>query len=365
MHSLAGRNEAASGPVERALTLAERLQLPELFVQALNTKAVVLLNQGRLAEARILLEAAAARAQTEQFYATELRAYNNLAAVFEASDRYADVLGHEERSLLLARRRGNRRMESIFRTGMVGPLCLLGRWDEALTVAAEEEPRVASDLPRAQLLVVASIHCARGDLDAARALLTASGRLRESDNWQTRTAYAAEETRLLRLEGRSDEALAVAEQTLATLGELTLTDAAIKTCLVEAIEAALAVPNLKKARELLATSESADPGERTPFLQANISRLSARADAAGGNHEPVEDRFRAAATLFREFGLVFHVAVTQLEQAEWLAGRGRADDAEPLLAEARRTFEQLRASPWLVRTAHVTATGREPETAIS
>jgi predicted ATPase/class 3 adenylate cyclase len=352
MHSLAGRNQAASGPVERALTLAERLQLPELFVQALNTKAVVLLNQGRLEEARILLEAAAARARTEQLYATELRAYNNLGAVYEASDRFAEVLGLLERSLLLARRRGNRRMESIFRTGMLGPLCLLGRWDEALTVAAEEEPRVASDLPRAQLLVVGSIHCARGDLDAARSLLTASDRLRESDNWQGRAAYAVEQTRLLRLEGRADEALAVAERSLATLGELTLTDTAIKTSLVEAIEAALTVPDLKKAGQLLATSESADPGERTPFLKANIFRLSARFDAAGGNHEPVEDRFRAAATLFREFGLVFHVAVTQLEHAEWLTTQDRAEDAEPLLAEARRTFEQLRASPWLERTAH-------------
>jgi class 3 adenylate cyclase len=364
MHSLAGHNEAASAPLERALTLAERLQLPEVFVQALNTKAVVLLNQGRLAEARILLEAAAARAQTEQLYATELRAYNNLGAVLEASDRYAEVLDLAERSHRLARRRGNRRMESILRTGSLGSLFLLGRWDEALTVAAEEEPLVASDLPRGQLLVVSSIHCERGDLDAARARLTAYENLRDSDNWQLRAGYAAEESRLLRLEGRTDEALAVAERMLATLGELTITDTAIKASLVEAIEAALAAPDLKKAEELLAIPDSLDPGELTPFLHANTARLRARLDAARANHEPVEDRFRTAASLFREFGLTFHVAVTQLEHAEWLTSQQRADDAAPLLAEARQTFEELQATPWLERAAEAAARGK-PETVIS
>ena len=359
MRSLAGHNEAASAPLERALTLAERLQLAEVFVQALNTKAVVLLNQGRLAEAQILLEAAAARAQTEQLYATELRAYNNLGAVLEASDRYAEVLDLAERSFLLARRRGNRRMESILRTGTLGSLFLLGRWDEALTVAAEEEPTVASDLPRGQLLVLASIHCERGDLDAARARLTASDKLRDSDNWQLRAGYAAEEARLLRVQGRTDEALAVAERTLAIIGELTITDTAIKASLVEAVEAALAVPDLKKAEELLAIPESLDAGELTPFLQANTFRLCARLNAARGNHERVEDRFRTAASLFREFGLVFHLAITQLEHAEWLAAQERAGDAEPLLDEARRTFERLEATPWLDRTAQASATKRE------
>jgi predicted ATPase/class 3 adenylate cyclase len=359
MRTLAGLNEAASGPLERALTLAERLQLAEVFVQALNTKAVVLLNQGRLAEARILLEAAAARAHTEQLYATELRAYNNLAAVYEASDRYAEVLELGDRSLLLARRRGNRRMESLLRTGTLGSLLLLGRWDEALMIAAEQEPLAASDLPRGQLLVVASIHCERGDLEAASALLTASDKLRDSDNWQLRAGYAAEEARLLRAQGRTAEALAVAERTLAMVGELTITDSAIKACLVGAIEAALAIPDLEKAEGLLTTTESLDPGELTPFLHANTARLRARLDAARGDHERVEDRFRSAANLFREFGLVFHVAVTQVEHAAWLASHQRADEADPLLAEARRTFEQLKATPWLERTAQASPTGRE------
>jgi predicted ATPase/class 3 adenylate cyclase len=365
VRSLAGHAEAATGALERALALSERLQLPEIFVQALTSKAVVLLYQGRLAEARILLEAAATRAQAEQLYATALRASQNLAAVLEASDRYEEVLESTERSLVLARRRGNRRMESILRTGDIGPLFLLGRWDQALTIAAEEEPTVAGELARAQMLAVASIHCERGDLDSARAVLTASDALRDSDNWQLRAGYAMERARLLRAEERPAEAVGVVEQMFATVGDLVATETAIKVSLVEAIEAALDVPDLDKAEELLAIPESLDPGELTPYFRASTARLRARVDAARGNHERVDERFRIAASLFREFGIVFYVAVTQLEHAEWLISQQRADEAEPLLADARETFEQLQATPWLERTTQAAATRGEPETAIS
>ena len=121
--------------------------------------------------------------------------------------------------------------------------------------------------------------------------------------------------------------------------------------MVEATEAALALADLEKAEELLAITDALDPGELTPYLHANTARLRARLDAARGNHDPVEDRFRNAAGVFRELGLVFHLAVTQLEHAEWLSAQHRVAEAEPLLAEARRTFEQLQATPWLERTA--------------
>jgi len=47
----------------------------------------------------------------------------------------------------------------------------------------------------------------------------------------------------------------------------------------------------------------------------------------------------------------FWLAVTLTEQGEWLVAQGRAAEAEPLLAEARDTFEQLDAKPWLERVA--------------
>jgi hypothetical protein len=49
---LAGHSDEAAAPLERALTLAERLLLPEVFVEALTSKGVGVISQGRLAEAR-------------------------------------------------------------------------------------------------------------------------------------------------------------------------------------------------------------------------------------------------------------------------------------------------------------------------
>ncbi len=365
MRALAGHGDAAAAPLERALTLAERLQLPEVFVEALTSKAVVVLYQGRLAEARILLEAAAARAHAEQLYASAFRAENNLGVVLQASDSHAEALELGERTTALARRRGDRRWESNLRTGGLVQLSLLGRWDELLSIAAEEEPLVASELARGQMLVVSTILCERGDRQAARALLVAAEALRDSDNPQSRAGFAVAEARVLRAEGRHAEALAAAERALALGGELAISDANMKSALVEATEAALALSDLDKAEELLAFPESLYPGELTPFLRGHAARLRARLDAARGETQGIEERFRGAASLFREFGFAFDLAVTQLEHAEWLAGQGRADEAEPLLAEAGLTFEQLQAAPWLERAAQLAPGRREPEAAVS
>ncbi len=59
--------------------------------------------------------------------------------------------------------------------------------------------------------------------------------------------------------------------------------------------------------------------------------------------------FKAAAGGFREYGFAFWLAVTQLEHGDALVTEGRADEAEPLLAEARETFARLEATPWLER----------------
>jgi hypothetical protein len=53
--------------------------------------------------------------------------------------------------------------------------------------------------------------------------------------------------------------------------------------------------------------------------------------------------------------------VTELEHAEWLAAEGRREEAEPLLASARETFEQLKATPWLERAAQAAPERRPTE----
>jgi hypothetical protein len=87
-------------------------------------------------------------------------------------------------------------------------------------------------------------------------------------------------------------------------------------------------------------------GLRPPFLDATAHRFRAR---LAGDSPAADVDFVAAAGGLRRLDLPFHLAVVQLEHGEWLAQQGRGNDAEPLLAEARETFERLEARPWLQR----------------
>jgi tetratricopeptide (TPR) repeat protein len=343
MRALAGHTDASVAPLERALELAERLQLPDVFVEALNSKSIVLGRLGRNAEAKVLLEAAVARAHEEQLYGSAIRAQNNLAVLHQSADRHAEALEVIERSLALARRRGDRRWESNLRTGEIEILFMLGRWDEALAVAADEEPFAQSMSARASLATAALVHTERGDPHAARAILRANEVVRDGDLIQNRASYHAVDARVLRAEGRPGEALAAAERVLDLRPDMAVDDLQFKTALIEGIEAALELTDVEKADELLSLLESLDPGELTPFLQANAVRLRARLEAARGT-DGMGERLLSAAALFREFGMVFSLAVTLLEHAE-LTGD------EESLAEAREIFERLEAAPWLERAS--------------
>ncbi len=303
----------------------------------------------------MLLEAAIARAHEEQLYAGAIRAQNNLAVGHQSADRYADAFELMERSIALARRRGDRRFESNMRTGQIEILFMLGRWDEALAVTADEEPLAQSMTARSSLTSAALVHSERGDATAARALLAANDVVRDSDQLTVVAGYDSVDARVLRAEGQAIDALAAAERVLDLRSELSVDDLSFKRALVEGVEAALELSDAEKAEDLLSIPESLDPGELTPFLQASALRLRARLEVARGKVEGVDERFVSAAALFREFGMVFHLAVTELEHGEWLAAQGRRGEAEPRLAEAREIFEQLEAAPWTGRTAAAAA----------
>jgi hypothetical protein len=78
-------------------------------------------------------------------------------------------------------------------------------------------------------------------------------------------------------------------------------------------------------------------------------RFRSRLALARGERDGVEPGFKSAEAIFREFKAPFWLAVTQLEHTEWLAREGSSAAAEPLLLEARETFERLGAAPWLER----------------
>ncbi len=340
--ALAGRTEEAVPRLELALELAEALQLPETFAQALTSKALLLLMDNRLEEARILLEGALATALASDLPQAAIRALNNLGVVLESRDRYAAVSESNGRGVELARRAGDRVWETVWLTGAVSGLVLLGRWEEAAAKEAEALQLESESGHEYGLLHLVAVDCARGELAQARARLERSAGLREADDDQARASYLLHEGMLLRAEGKPRAALEALDEARAALRELGISYLTVKLGVVETLETAFELGETARVEELLAMVESLRPGERPPLLDAHARRFRAKlsGDAAG---------FAAAADRFRELELVFWLAVTELEHAELLAEAGRGTEAEPLLAHARETFERLGAKPWLAR----------------
>jgi hypothetical protein len=107
--------------------------------------------------------------------------------------------------------------------------------------------------------------------------------------------------------------------------------------------------DVPRVEELIETVASARPGQITPWLRAQLDRLTARADDLRGDQGSVDAGFRAAENGFRELSALFDLAVALSEHAEWLAGQGQLEKVEAPRIEARQIWERLGASLWLER----------------
>jgi hypothetical protein len=234
----------------------------------------------------------------------------------------------------MSRRRGIRPHERATLAESTYPLYMLGRWDECLATAAQiPEDRLNESVTLSLLSSVIEIHIARGNTAEAR-------RVRglypaESPDVQERTSFAAADTAVLHAEGRFEDALEAGLKTFDMFGETAaISYQQAKQAFWHAAEAALALGRTSDVENLLARVETAAPGLRPPFMEAQALRLRGRLEAS-------PERFAAAAQRFSELEMPFWVAVAQLERAE-VAGEG-------IPASAVETLERLGATAWLAR----------------
>jgi tetratricopeptide (TPR) repeat protein len=225
---------------------------------------------------------------------------------------------------------------------------MLGRWDEALARFGElpEEQLGLSTNLIGPVAGVLEIYLHRGQLDEARQLLARFEMLGHSGDTQAESCYHAALAAVRLAGGDQRAALAAAEQAFAARESQGITSQNVKLGFLHALEAALSLGDHSKANELLETVEALPPGLSAPFLDATTHRFRAH---LAGDDPGADRRFTAAEAQLRAIELPFHLAVGQLEHGEWLAARGRPDDAQPLLAEAQETFDDLQAQPWLER----------------
>jgi tetratricopeptide (TPR) repeat protein len=313
----------------------------------------------RLEHAHALIKRALELALEYELPRAALRAFNNLGDVLNRRDRYEEGSAQLEHGIAYARRVGDRINEEMLLGELSWALVLTGRWPEALSAFNQVPEERLVELNPTFLLTLPQPLVAQGRLEDARHLLSLHTRHEAATDFQARTGYRSAEVVILRAEGREREALAAAEEVLTSVVDIRPSDQTVKVVFPEALEAALALGERERAEQVLATMEAIPPGRLAPSLRAHVARVRARLAAEDGEAEKAERGFGSAAAIFREYGMPFWLAVTLTEQGEWLVSEGRAGEAEPLLGEARETFERLGATPWLTRVENAQAGPRE------
>ena len=349
----AGQGEVALERLERALQIAERLALPETLANALNTKALVLTQRGRMVEAIGLIRLALQIALDHDKPSAALRAYYNLADISVQVDRATEAAENARAGLALARKVGNRYWEWAF-LAMAYPAYVLGDWDD---VAASEDGLPEDDWTRIRIafatlltsIVPVLVH--RGQLAEAQAKRAFIAELAATDDQQELAQRHHAEAVLLVAEGRLEDGLASAAAGVECRATLGLAFEAVREAWVVAVDAALRLGRVDRAEELLTLVDSVPP-HSLRFLHAQAERFRARMAADRGDVGGARSGFERSTGVFRELGYPFALAVVLLEHAEWADARG-GDEAQPLAREARDVFAGLGAVPWLERAEQV------------
>jgi class 3 adenylate cyclase/tetratricopeptide (TPR) repeat protein len=351
-----GDNELALERIDVALGIAERLWLPEIVSEALNTQGILQMWRSRPEAAIALLKHSLDIALEHDISSSALRAYQNLSDLLSRRDRHDEALELFRQGLSLGRRVGNRLWEWLVLTNMTYSLLQTGRWEEALTAVSEIPDAQMGDLDLGAVLSgVLPILVHQGKLAEAERILTLFVGLESATDVQDRAGFSAAKAIVLRARGDTNGALVAAQQALSLREQLGVASEDVKAGFIVAVEAAFSLEDLEKVTELLGVVEELPPGQLPPFLRAQATRFSARLAISGGDQEAAEAGFKTAAGMFRELGMPFWLAVTLLEHGEWLTGQGRTDEARDLLDEARTTFERLEARPWLERLEEIPA----------
>jgi class 3 adenylate cyclase/predicted ATPase len=349
IHFFTGDLEVAQSTIDSALEAAERLWLPETISQGLNTAGLIIAMRGRWEQGYALIKRSLEIALDNDRTAAALRAYNNLGDMLDRRDRYEEAIEILEDGLALARKVGARSSEWRLLGEMAFMFLNLGRPDEA-RAAFEQVPEHGQGIGAAFALPI-YLAAIEGDAAEARRLLDAIefGRGDEADE-QDRIGYLTLEAMVSNAEGDHARAL---ETGLPVMDErLTSTS---KLGWEEVLVAAHVLGKVEIVRDIVARVDRMAPGELPPTLRAHALRFQALLG------ENPDQRFRAAAAAFREYGVVLPAAKVQTEHAEWLLREGRAEEAEQLLLEARDIFERLGARPWLDRVdATLPALARVP-----
>ncbi len=350
--SFAGKTEESSRYLERALIMAQALELPLPLCRALNARAVSYMQQSRFDEAVGLWTVLADIAQRNGLTELHSNAVSNIGNVLLARD-LPEATERIKQALLLSVRTG----DSYARVVTTGNLMLChlfaGNW--------EELEQLGTELLNANIEHVEDAHVRLACVKAWRGEPAAEhvegfAPWRESANLEDRFIALAGDNAVALSEGRYEAVVAsgvpAIRGALEAVGPL---HESFRLLWPDAVQATLAAGRLEMAGELVAMLEAEPPGRVSPFLRAELHRARGLLAAARHEHDHVERELRVAVDDLRSLGYPYPLARAQIDFAAWLTGQGRQAEAAQLLNDAVALLTPLRAAPLLRRASELLA----------
>ena len=341
-------HELAIATADRALAMAERLDLPDLVADTLITRGSSLASCGRTLEGIGAIEAGRRLAHEEGLAYIEGRALVNIAGPLADRDPRAQAEASQA-ALEIARRIGSRAGVSMALNNLASAATSIGEWDPVLVeLRREVDTDSVDDRVRVQIALAITLADRGKDVTELSTVvvehletLIAGGEQalrRDLESFLGQLALAA---------GRFDEAI----RRLTFAAEADPFNAA--PTYATAALAALLGRDVGAARTALAGLGST--GSHGQIIKLDKRRTQAGIDALEGRDDEALSGFRSLLVEYRRLELPFYLAQTDL------ALRTLLDSSHPEVgaaeAEARSIFEDMGAGAWLGQLDDVVAGG--------
>ncbi|HSC02830.1 MAG TPA: adenylate/guanylate cyclase domain-containing protein [Solirubrobacteraceae bacterium] len=351
-----GRVRSAFAPLNRALELAQTLELPGELASALTFKAQLCVAVGRVYEAGILFDGAAKLCQ-EHTLTNQLVSIQVNSGDFLNRFDLPDSAERAREALHTARRIGSRYYESLAASNLMRAFANAGEWDELQRLGTEllagSDARPGAEPLHFELAMLAAF---RGDIEVARDHLARIVTWRASQNNQLRWFYSACQAMIAVVAREFADAI---DLVAGGIEEIVRTDGpssqASRIGFPAAVDAALALGRLADVENLLSLLAARPAGQVPPYMHAQLSRGHGLLASARGEWTEAEAQLGAAIEGFRSLGFPYWLAGAQTDLAEVFVHGTRLDEAGALLDEARAAFSRLGAAPALQRAEAILA----------
>jgi class 3 adenylate cyclase/tetratricopeptide (TPR) repeat protein len=351
-HMVANRSADCAAWSERALALAQRLGLDAEAIRARQLRGLARCQQGDVTGGLTDLREALRGSLDLGLGNETIRSYGNLGDWVWVAEGPALGLDMKRAGIEFGERRGLTLPVMWAKAETLWPLFDLGRWDELLGLCGDliewDRRQGGGQVAVVALTYMAYVFVCRGQLSEAHGLgqefLPRSREIRDPQVLVPAVAVVS-----LIEHGRGNHSTAV--RLIEEMDEITR-DRPVFRCrhLPEALRVSVAAGAIRLAERLVESS-----GHRAARHQHSVLASRAVLTEAQGRLDEAGALYAEAAERWASYGFALEHGQAALGAGRCLAARDRHHEAAAHLAEARRTFDGLRAGPLLAETDRVLA----------